>query len=273
VALDGTAEVVWWNPAGLAGVRRSEASLNHSQSFVGTGDALVVAVRSPFGVSALSANVLDLGADAVTLPDSFPVGDLFSRNVVAQLSHAVTVSRGVRLGVNYKVQQFRVDCSGECPDFSDSSRTTSTTVDVGMQYDLPLALPTKLGLAVRHLALKGIQGPERRQTAQLHLGAVARYTIPKSVATDATVAVSADLLDDLEFHAPRPRFGVEFTWEQRVSLRGGYVIEEQGTESGGASLGIGFTVRRLTIDFARNFSGLSADSGEPPAFLALRLTF
>ena len=39
------------------------------------------------------------------------------------------------------------------------------------------------------------------------------------------------------------------------------------------ALGIGFVVRRLTIDFARSFSGLSADAGQAPTYLSLRVRF
>jgi hypothetical protein len=85
--------------------------------------------------------------------------------------------------------------------------------------------------------------------------------------------LAVDLIDELRVSNPLPRIGAEFAWEDAVYLRGGYVVERQGTESGGASLGIGFALRRLTIDFARNFSGLSADAGQPPAFLSLRIRF
>jgi hypothetical protein len=58
-----------------------------------------------------------------------------------------------------------------------------------------------------------------------------------------------------------------------VFIRGGYVVESADTEAGGASLGIGFVVRRLTIDFARSFSGLSADAGQAPTYLSLSVMF
>lgn len=274
-AVSGSTESVFWNPAGIAAVARREVSLNHSQSVIGTGDALSVAMRSRFGVFGLSANLLDYGGSEVTGPDSVSSGELFPRNVALLLTHAIRVGKDLRVGATYKYLQFRFDCSGECPPIPSTLSTTSA-FDVGLQYDLRLGLPVQLGVAFRHLGLR-LDKTQRDEDglvpSQLQIGALARYTIPAAVADDAVVTVAIDLLDRLEVRRPLPRVGGEFIWEKTVFVRGGYVFEERGTESGGASLGIGFTVRRLTIDFARNFSGLSADAGQPPAFLSLRVVF
>lgn len=273
-AMSGTADAVWWNPAGLATAKRFELSLNHSQSIIGSSDALVVAMASPIGVTALSANVLDYGGGEATGPDSIPSGSLFPRNVSLGLTHAVRIGRDIRAGVTYKLAQFRFDCSGECPSLPTVLASTSA-FDLGVQYDLPTRLPVRLGAALRNLGVKlrDADVPAADLPARLQLGAAIDYRIPRAVAENARVSLAADLIDELRIRNPLPRLGAEFAWDDAVFVRGGYVLEARGTESGGASLGIGFALRRLTIDFARNFSGLSADAGEPPAYLALRIRF
>ena len=77
----GGSDAVWWNPAGLALVRGWEVSLHHSQSLIGTGDALVLGRGTRIGSFALSVNVLDFGGGEVTGPDSIPSGELYPRNV------------------------------------------------------------------------------------------------------------------------------------------------------------------------------------------------
>jgi hypothetical protein len=42
----GGSESVWWNPAGLARADKGEAAIHHSQSVIGTGDAVTVLVPS-----------------------------------------------------------------------------------------------------------------------------------------------------------------------------------------------------------------------------------
>jgi hypothetical protein len=270
----GITEAVWWNPAGIATIRRGEASLNHSQTLIGTGDALVVAVGTPIGVVALSANVLDYGGDqGVRGPDSIPGGQLLARNVAFVATHAARIGRDIRVGASYKLLQFRFDCSGECPSLPSLLASTSA-FDVGVQYDLPTKLPIHLGATVRNLGVR-VQddAPDEELPTRVQVGAAVSYRLPQAVAENARFTVAVDVIDEPKLRGPLPRAGAEFAWEDAVFIRGGYVFEERNTEAGGASLGIGFAVRRLTIDFARNFSGLSADAGQPPAYLSLRVAF
>src|SRR5215216_6971280 len=39
-------EAIWWNPAALARAEKRELAIHHSQSLVGTGDALTLVVPS-----------------------------------------------------------------------------------------------------------------------------------------------------------------------------------------------------------------------------------
>src|SRR5215208_1660606 len=60
-------EAVWWNPAALARAEKREVAIHHSQSLVGTGDALTLVVpSSALGVLAVSANIFNYGEIPLT---------------------------------------------------------------------------------------------------------------------------------------------------------------------------------------------------------------
>lgn len=274
-SMAGSADAVWWNPAGIANAAGVHTSLHHSQSLIGTGDALGVSVRTSLGVVAISANLLDFGAGQVTGPDTVPAGQLFPRNIALGASYAVAV-RGVRLGATYRAVQSRFDCSGECPPIP-STIASANTFDVGAQYDLPTPWYSSVGVSVRSLGPRTRDGSGDRGPAlptRLQVGGLVRYRVPTELADDVQVSVAVDLLNELRSDKTAlPRVGAEFAWEGTVFVRGGYVRESDDAAAGGAAIGLGFVVRRLTIDFARNFTGLSADAGQPPTFLSIRASF
>jgi hypothetical protein len=105
------------------------------------------------------------------------------------------------------------------------------------------------------------------------LGAAFSYPLPERYADDAELKLSADVFDDLDFDSPLPRVGAEFIWQRRAFLRGGYVFESSRSEAGGPSLGLGLVSGSVSIDIARVFTGFSADAGQAPTFLSLRIQF
>ncbi|MBK6456575.1 MAG: PorV/PorQ family protein [Gemmatimonadetes bacterium] len=277
MAANGSGDAVWWNPAGIATVRRGDAALHHSQSVIGTSEALTVtAASSLLGVVALSANILDFGGDIPAVDNQGNVvGKILPRNLALVGTYATTIGRRVRAGVSYKLVQFRFDCEGLCPSLPTKQASTSA-LDGGVQFDLPTKLPITIGAAIRNVGVD-LQINDSPQSdplpTRLQIGATARYVIPKVYADDAELLVSADVIDDVPVGKPLPRVGGEFVWEKKAFLRAGYVFSSGSTESGGPTLGLGFVAGRLVIDFARVFAGLSADAGQAPTYLSLRLTF
>ncbi|MGQ0765116.1 MAG: hypothetical protein ACT4OZ_05555 [Gemmatimonadota bacterium] len=267
-ASSGDVDAVWWNPAGIANTRRIGGSFHHSQALVGTGDALTVSFPSRLGVIALSANVLNQGSTDVTAPDSTTSGVLVARDLSLGLSWGVVIARRFRAGATWKTVQFRFDCTGECPTIPRPPATSA--VDLGLQFDAPSRVPLSVGLALRHLGVRDEAGAEELPT-RLDFGVEGLYRIPQTVAADASVTLALGAIDDLPLSRPLPRLGVEFNWESTVFVRGGYVVERSGTESGGPSLGLGFVRGRFAIDFGRTFSGLSADAGQAPTYISLKL--
>lgn len=277
MASEGSGDGVWWNPAGIATVRRGDAALHHSQSVIGTSEALTVtAASSRLGVAAISANILDFGGDIPAVDNSGNVvGKILPRNIAVVGTYATSIGKRVRAGVSYKLVQFRFDCEGLCPSLPTTQASTHA-FDIGAQFDLPTALPFTIGAAVRNVDVHpggGSGGDSDRLPTRIQLGASTRYVIPKAYADDAEIRFSADVIDEVPLGKPLPRIGSEFAWERRAFLRAGYLFSSGTSESGGPTLGIGFVAGRLVIDFARVFSGLSADAGQAPTYLSLRVTF
>ncbi|MEO6446526.1 MAG: PorV/PorQ family protein [Gemmatimonadaceae bacterium] len=276
-AAHGSGEDVWWNPAGIASIKRGDASLHHSQSVIGTSEALtVVGSSSLLGALALSANVLDFGGEIPAVDNQGNVvGKILPRNIAVVGTYATQLGRRFRTGISYKIVQFRFDCEGLCPSIPTKQASTSA-LDLGAQFDLPTKLPVTVGASLRNVGVR-LQINDSPQSdplpTRLQVGAMAHYTIPTEYASDAEVRLSLDVIDEVPVGNPLPRVGGEFVWEKRAFLRAGYVFESGDSESGGPSLGLGFVAGRLVIDFARVFTGLSADAGQAPTYLSLRVTF
>src|SRR5215208_1629973 len=85
-------EAVWWNPGALAHADKRELAIHHSQSVVGTGDALTLVIPSSLlGVFAISANILDYGDQPVTDPQQNEVGNIVPQSFVYAATYATTV--------------------------------------------------------------------------------------------------------------------------------------------------------------------------------------
>lgn len=275
VAENGGTEAVWWNPAALARAQRREAAIHHSQDIVATGDAISLLVPSSlFGVVAASVNILNYGGQDITEPSTGQrVGSVIPRSLVYVATYATSIGPRFNAGVNFKVIQVRVDCSGECTNIETISASTSA-LDLGVQYDLEGFAPATVGLAVRNVGLH-LQVKDRDQAdplpTRLQMGIAYRFPPFERDNERADFRVSADLLTPVRFEAPSARAGVELTWQQTVHIRGGYVFD--ASERAGPAIGIGVAAGGFVVDLARVFEGFSADAGEAPVYLSLRYLF
>ena len=288
VAEDGSgSEVIWWNAAGIARQRSREAAIHHSQTVAGTGDAisLVLPTRAR-GVFALSVNILDLGTQQVTEGDNQPpVGLILVRNVIYAGTYAIAPRRSFSAGINYKLSQLRVDCTGQCGELPPRTETIRA-VDAGVQYRAGGTSPFVLGGAMRN------QQDDKR-ARQLEGGVSYDARIVQRYVSDVRLRLAGAVLDRIferradpiecpdgqtcpdpgtvQEHDIALRAGATVTYQDRVFLRGGY-IGGRGDASGPA-LGFGVLAGRLAFDIARAFDGLSADAGEPPTYFSLRFVF
>jgi hypothetical protein len=272
---DGS-ESAWWNPAALASISKREVAIHHSQDFFATGDAISVIVPSSLlGVVGIAADIEDYGAQENTSGPGVPAsGTILPRSIVLSAAYATPIGARVRSGIAFKVVQLRLDCSGAC-DLPTSVAQTFA-LDAGVQYDLGRAQTLTLGASVKHLGLplQVEDSPQAdRLPSRVQIGAWYRLPLPPRYAENADVNLSIDMIDELRVKSPVPRIGAEIGWQKRAFVRGGYVFEAARSATGGPSLGLGLLARNFSVDLARVFTGFSADAGQAPTFLSLRIEF
>ena len=126
-------EGIWWNPASIGQQDSRELAIHHSQTVAGVGDALTFVVpTSSYGTTALSLNILNIGVQDVTDVNGDVVGHILPRDVVFAGTYAAKITHRLSTGLNYKIVQIRVDCSGECSTVGAEVRS-SRAVDFVVQ--------------------------------------------------------------------------------------------------------------------------------------------
>lgn len=276
----GTSEAVYWNPAGLATITHSELAVHHYASFFGPGDALVFAVPSPrIGTFAASVYIVDYGNFDVTPPSSGgpppgPIAVASVRNVALALSYATTVAGGVTAGLNYKLVQFRVDCSGDCTAVPASVGTTHA-VDLGWQVRVAGGRAV-IGAAVRNLGFK-LQVNNQAQAdplpTTLQFGVGWRALQPPADRDGFDVRVVGDVRTRLRsgIRDPLLLLGLDAGVRQLVRLRAGYAFLD--SEARGPSLGVGLEYASFAFDLARVFYANDTIGETEPVLVSLRLFF
>jgi hypothetical protein len=270
------ADGVWWNPASLAAMNKSELSLSGSQSFEGTSAAIGYARPSRvLGAIALTANILDYGDQGLTDPNTgAELGTISVRSSIFMASYATAIGERLRVGLNYKFARLAFTCTGLCgetPQFVGSS----SALDVGAQYVLATRTPITIGAAIRQLG-PSFQVKDAEQADPLprtwQVGASARVPSASLDSAGFVVDVMADALGSLAYESLSLRLGTVVTYQAKYSLRGGYTLVEG--ERGGPALGLGvFLSEGMVLDIARRFDGLSAQAGQAPTYVTLRFLF
>jgi hypothetical protein len=267
-------EAVWWNPAGLARSEKREAAIHHSQNILATGDALTLLIPSSLlGVAALSIDIFDYGNIERTRGPSGATGEILPRNIVYAATYGTPIGAHVNAGLTYKLVQFRVDCSGDCADFPAVSSST-TAVDLGLQYDLADAMPMTFGASIRNLGLRFQVNDEDQADplpTRLQVGVLYRMLALGGGPKSMDLHLSGDLVNQVSFEAPSARIGADMLIQKTVHLRAGYDFER--SEASGASIGVGISAGNLIVDFARVFEGFSSGAGQAPTYLSLRYLF
>ncbi len=275
VAARPGSEGIWWNPASIAAEEKRELAIHHSKTVAGVGDALsfVAPIRS-LGTGGISINILNIGEQQVKDADNNIIGVILPRDVVFAASYASTIGTRLSAGLNYKLIQQRVDCSGICSSVGAAVQS-SRAVDLGAQYGSQLKAPLTFGVAIRNLGGK-LNSRETNQRnplpTQLELGAMYRLKFLDHYVKDTELRASGSFVDTRSFGGKAVRFGTDVQYQGKVHLRAGYVGHDRRGDAS-ASLGFGLQSAAFIFDIARTFGGLPADSGESPTYVSLRYLF
>src|SRR6266567_2557969 len=179
--LEGRGEAAFWNPAGLATLERSEVAFNTASLAAGATHALTAYFPSHgFGVLGGSIYLVDYGNLDRTDSASNTIGRISPRNIEFLASYATALTGSVLLGINYKLVEFVVDCSGDCSNFPNGHGVTHA-LDVGGQFTVGPAGALRVAVAVRNIGFK-LQVNNRDQAdalpARLVVGAAYRILLP-----------------------------------------------------------------------------------------------
>ena len=272
-------EAVWWNPSAIAHSDRREAAIHHSQSIVGTGDAITLVIPSSLvGVLAASVNILDYGEQDITdvdVPGGEPIGKLIPRSFIYAVTYATPIGSRLSAGITYKILQFNLGCNGDCRDVPTFS-ASSSALDFGAQYGLKGKYPLAFGVAVRNVGIR-LQVNDSPQSdplpTRIQLGAQYALVPPERFVRETEVRLALDLIDELSARSPSARVGTDIVFQKRAHLRAGYLFEGGDSEGGGPAVGLGLVSGSIVFDIARVFTGLSADAGQAPTYLSLRVLF
>ena len=268
-------EGIWWNPASIAEQDKRELAIHHSKTVAGVGDALsfVLPTRA-YGTAAISLNILNIGEQQVTDEFGDVVGVILPRDVVLAGTYAANVTKRFSTGLNYKVVQLRVDCSGQCSSVGPEVKS-SRAVDLGAQYDVLVGAPLTFGAAVRNLGGR-LNSRETNQRdplpTQVEVGAMYRLKFIDHYVKDTELRASASYINSRSFGGKSVRVGTDVMYQGKVHLRAGYVgHDRRGNAS--ASVGFGLQSGAFVFDIARTFGGLPAEGGQMPVYVSLRYLF
>lgn len=273
VADGGSSEAAFWNPAGLAYLAGPELGIHHARTFASSNTAISGYLASrTLGVAGIAAYLVDYGSQPITPGPGDPIGRIAVRNVELLASYATPIGSALALGVNYKLIQFRNDCSGACDLFPTAVGTTHG-VDLGLQYGPGSEEDgLRLGIAVQHagFALQIENHPQADPLpTRVQLGAAYRLALPSPPEGEpAHLRVLLDLQDAWgSYRNPEVRAGMELAYGELIRVRGGYALLH--SENRGPSIGAGLRFSRITIDFARAFS--ETGTLDEPVYLSLRV--
>lgn len=268
-------EGIWWNPASIAEQDKKELAIHHSKTIAGVGDALsFVAPTASYGTAAFSINILNIGDQQVKDDQNNVVGVILPRDVVFAGTYAANITKRLTAGLNYKIVQLRVDCSGECSSVGPNVQS-SRAVDLGGQYEVRVGAPLTFGAAIRNLGGK-LNSRETNQRdplpTQVELGATYRLRFIDHYVKDTELRASGSFVDSRSFGGKAVRFGTDVTYQGKVHLRAGYVGHDRRGDAS-AALGLGLQSGGIIFDIARTFGGLPADNGQAPVYVSLRYLF
>src|SRR2546425_475438 len=278
-ALEGRGEAAFWNPAGLATLEQSEFALQSATLAVGATHALTAYFPSHnLGVVGGSVYLVDYGDLDRTDSASNVIGRISPRNFEVLASYATEIAGSFTLGVNYKLVEFIVDCSGDCSNFP-SAHAVTHAVDLGGQFALGTDGALRLGIAVRNIGFR-LQVNNRDQAdalpARLVVGAL--YRVPLPGGAGASLADRLDLRLAADVDSPwggygdsQMRLGLDLGYQKLFRVRGGYAFVRDGLS--GPSVGMGVSSGSIGVDLARTFLTGSDLVAANPTFFSLRVVF
>jgi len=276
---EGHGEAAFWNPAGLATMETNEFAL-HSATLVAGRSHVLGAYFPSRGIGVLGGAVylVDYGDLERTDDNGNTIARIAPRNFEFLASYATALAGSFVFGVNYKLVQFRVDCSGDCTSFPAGQGTTHA-IDLGGQFRVGPGGPLRVGVALRNIGFKlQVQNKPQADPLPARLAVGAQYHVLLPARDGAAPGERFDLRVAADVDSPwgqqgqsELRFGLDVGYQRLVRVRAGYAFVQDGLS--GPSVGLGVESGSIGVDLARTFLTGSDLQIENPAFFSFRVTF
>jgi len=274
-AIEGS-EGAFWNPAGLAGVGRSQAVVFRGDHIVGTATALSGLLANP-GLGTLGASYLLLDAGELEQRDDngMFIGTITIRNHLGVVSAATRLLESLSAGVSLKLIQFRLSCRGIC---QPNPGTTATTyaVDAGVQ-STPFDR-VRLGAMIAHLGPR-LQALNAEQADPLptRIRLAGAYDVVNALTDNEDLSgwLTLEVQDRLRDPGSLSYYlGTEFTagQEDALSLRAGYVLSDLESEDG-ARVGLGLRYERFELSIAKSLVVSTLTGETEPVHVTFSILF
>jgi hypothetical protein len=269
------AEGAFWNPAGLAGVERSQGVLFRGDHVVGTGTAVSV-LWANSNVGTLGASYFLLDAGDIDQTDEFGnyTGSLTIRNHLGIVSGAAKLMENLSGGLSFKVIRFQLACRGICAD--EGTTATTYAIDAGVQ-----AVPAerlRIGAMVANLGPSlQVLNAEQADPLPARIRVAAGYNVVAAI-TDAEELqgwVALEVEDRLrELGSMSVYLGTELTAGRTdaLSLRAGYVWSELDQEDGGR-VGLGLRYERFDLSIAKALAVSTLTGETEPVHVTFSIGF
>ncbi len=237
-ALADDATAIYYNPAGLAQLKKTELYLMHNQWFQDINqEYLVLAFPRQNSSFALSVNYLSIGEiEKRSSPTSKPEDTFTSSDGALTLSYAKAFSEDLFIGINFKgIRQVIYNFEG-----------IGYGIDLGLLYTFPRI---NLALVIQNIGT-GIKFKEK--TFPLPLTYKVGIAIKVLKNTILTLEGKKEKDADISYH-----LGVESYLFNLLALRAGYNSKIAQTELGefsslfkGLTVGLGLKINNLQLDYA-----------------------
>lgn len=234
----GTANSVFYNPAGLASMARNELGAGHAEWLAGTRfDALAIGAPTRLGTLAVSAIRLSVGDIEARAADRSRAGSFSAADSAYGVSMARSFS-GYSAGGTVKFLRSEIG--------PYSAQTVA--VDLGARKDLR-GSPFSIGFAARNIG-KGLKFIEQEDALPLMLsvGASARLA--------GVLGLAAEIRNEPNDSRTSFALGTEYAFLGSLALRTGYSANSAGSRSpsmgmlGGLGAGLGFRMKSFGADYS-----------------------
>lgn len=232
VAEDATA--AYWNPAGLAFLRRSELSFTHNR-WIQDVKSEFVGMAFPKGKSSIGLSFISTNVDGIerrTKPTVKPIGIIQAHDIAAAISYSRKLSENLSWGITFKYLYEKI--------YIESA--WGLAVDFGLLYRAEIR-GLKFGLSGQNLG-KTTKFKEKPITLPRIFRIGLAYSPPQEI-FDGRFLLTTDFVHLLDSNS-HVNMGVEFNFQEKLSFRMGY---QTNYEEKGLTWGIGLGMSRFQLDW------------------------